>query len=87
MARTRQDRINREVRDALRAIHYIDRERDKGHDVSRLDEKYRVAKERLVRHRRCFCCGEEITNEESLKAWESDRLGPVCRGRLEQVAS
>lgn len=74
--------LNKEIRDAIYALHYIERAIAKGQDVSRLAEKHEKAQERLIRHRRCFHCGTELTDRESVKAWEVDRLGPVCRERL-----
>lgn len=74
--------LNKEIRDAVYALHYIERAIAKGQDVSRLAEKHQKAQERLIRHRRCFHCGTELTDKDSVKAWEVDRLGPVCRVRL-----
>lgn len=82
MARSYKDRVNAEIRRALRDLHYIERCRAKGQDVSRLDEKERVARERLERHHRCFVCGTEQTHPESITAWQLDRLGSECRKKL-----
>lgn len=84
---TREQRINREVRLAVRALHYIARCEDAGQDVSRLAEKREKSTACLVRHARCFCCGAAVENPVSVKAWELDRLGPVCRERLAKAAA
>lgn len=74
---------------ALAAKHlaYIEREEAKG----RLTETLAGIREHrqafLLRSRACFHCGELIRNKESLKAWEQDRLGPICRERLSQAVA
>lgn len=68
--------------EAVRHIRYIDREEQAGRLTEVLAEKREHRVTFLLRSHACFQCGERITNPESLRLWERDRLGPVCRARL-----
>lgn len=68
---------------AIKHLAYIEREEAAG----RLTPNLRSIREHrlalLERSKCCFACGERIQNKESLRLWEQDRLGPVCREKLE----
>lgn len=71
---------------AAKHLRYIEREESLGRmtDILAGIREHRLAL--LKRSRACFHCGELIRNKESLKQWEVDRLGPVCRERLSSQA-
>ena len=75
-------RLQKQVSQSVRVLRYIERCEAHGQDVSRLAEMREKRTAFLVAQRRCFNCGEEITNPDSLRMWEQDRLGPVCRHKV-----
>lgn len=72
---------------AIKHLAYIEREEANG----RLTENLRSIREHrqafLLRSKCCFACGERIENKESLRLWAQDRLGPVCRQKLETAVA
>lgn len=67
---------------AAHHLRYCEREIALGRGTPRLAEIAEHRRQYLTRVKACWNCGESITNPDSLKAWELDRLGPTCRERM-----